>query len=314
MSRKSITLKTLPYVAKALGARPRLKYPCLVDYSVAQEALSTLDKSEIESKTVIEANPGFGVLSREILKYSPKRLFLLEKAPKIVQYARTLAKENENVDLQEFDFMDMGLYYRLENPEFLGKEPITPWDQTPPISFFTTLSPRLGDLNLVHLIRFLADRAGIHYHGRVSLNLFVPRMISQRITAPEGNQHRGRLTVLVNTYADVKVLREGVSDKEVYPFWQSQFYDFIRMEPLIEPQIKNIPVDEYEYVLRHLFVKKTTPLEEAIRLLGSGAESLLNNIPQELHSRKCINFTISEWEAVVRAYHQWPFKEQNSDL
>lgn len=36
MSRKSITLKTLPYVAKALGARPRLKYPCLVDYSVAR--------------------------------------------------------------------------------------------------------------------------------------------------------------------------------------------------------------------------------------------------------------------------------------
>ena len=68
------------------------------------------------------------------------------------------------------------------------------------------------------MLRWLAERSGIHYWGRAPLNLLVPKVLSHRLTAKPGSLNRGRVTVLLHALTDVKILMEGEKHQGVYPF------------------------------------------------------------------------------------------------
>ena len=75
-------------------------------------------------------------------------------------------------------------------------------------------------------------------------------------------------------------------------------------------------LDHWDYVLRRLFVLKSTPLKKAIANLAPGAQSLLKvltdpNLPIEQRVKietKVRDLTIKDWTLIVRAFKNWPFK------
>lgn len=74
-------------------------------------------------------------------------------------------------------------------------------------------------------------------------------------------------------------------------------------------------LDQWDYILRRLFVLKSTQLRKSIGSLAPGADVLLKtltdkSLPPEqrvdirLQSKE---LTISDWALIVRAFDAWPF-------
>jgi hypothetical protein len=74
-------------------------------------------------------------------------------------------------------------------------------------------------------------------------------------------------------------------------------------------------LDQWDYILRRLFVLKSTPLRKAISSLAPGAEVLLQtltdkNLPpeQRVDIRLMVRqLTVSDWALIARAFDAWPF-------
>jgi transcription factor 1 len=74
-------------------------------------------------------------------------------------------------------------------------------------------------------------------------------------------------------------------------------------------------LDQWDYILRRLFVLKSTPLRRAISSLAPGADVLLKsltdkNLPpeQRVDVRLTVKqLTISDWALIARAFDAWPF-------
>jgi len=74
-------------------------------------------------------------------------------------------------------------------------------------------------------------------------------------------------------------------------------------------------LDQWDYILRRLFVLKSTPLRNAMNSLAPGAEVLLDSLTDKdlpLKQRvdvrtKVKHLTISDWALIARAFDAWPF-------
>jgi transcription factor 1 len=74
-------------------------------------------------------------------------------------------------------------------------------------------------------------------------------------------------------------------------------------------------MDQWDYILRRLFVLKSRPLRSAISSLAPGAEVLLKvltdkNLPptQRVDIRIMVkHLTLSDWALIARAFDAWPF-------
>lgn len=74
-------------------------------------------------------------------------------------------------------------------------------------------------------------------------------------------------------------------------------------------------LDQWDYILRRLFVLKSTPLRKAIGSLAPGAEVLLQTLTdkslppeQRVDIRLLVKqLTVSDWALIARAFDAWPF-------
>ena len=74
-------------------------------------------------------------------------------------------------------------------------------------------------------------------------------------------------------------------------------------------------LDQWDYILRRMFVLKSTPLRKAISSLAPGADVLLQTLTdkslppeQRVDIRLTVRqLTVSDWALIVRAFDAWPF-------
>jgi transcription factor 1 len=74
-------------------------------------------------------------------------------------------------------------------------------------------------------------------------------------------------------------------------------------------------LNQWDYILRRLFVMKSTPLRKTISSLAPGAEVLLKTLTdKELPPEQRVDvrltakqLTISDWALIARAFDAWPF-------
>ncbi|KAI9225099.1 hypothetical protein BC828DRAFT_80123 [Blastocladiella britannica] len=183
-----------------------------------------------------------------------------------------------------------------------------PWAEEANATAVIMLSEKLGDLNIAQLLRWMADRAGIHALGRVPVYMMAPRDLTTRIFAERGSAFRGRLAAMTHVMADVDLLLEA-EDKLMYPFKTEM--DLLRLRPKLEPLLPpTCSFLEYEYVVRTLFVKNRARLSTAIKLLDPTESSLLDLIPTNLHNRKLWNLEVEELVDIAAAFSRWPLKNE----
>ncbi|KAG8734475.1 Mitochondrial transcription factor 1 [Ceratobasidium sp. 414] len=76
-----------------------------------------------------------------------------------------------------------------------------------------------------------------------------------------------------------------------------------------------VTLDKWDYVVRQLFVLKSTPLEKAIQNLGAGAAILLSkltgpDVPEErrVNAKMAVNaLSVRDFARIVEEFDRWPF-------
>ncbi|MEX2054099.1 MAG: 16S rRNA (adenine(1518)-N(6)/adenine(1519)-N(6))-dimethyltransferase RsmA [Candidatus Colwellbacteria bacterium] len=86
-------------------AKRHLGQNFLKDHRVLERIAQALEISSRD--TVVEIGPGHGELTRKILKYSPRKVVVIEKDPELIRLFMTdLAGEHPNVEIIEGDALD----------------------------------------------------------------------------------------------------------------------------------------------------------------------------------------------------------------
>jgi len=86
--------------------------------------------------------------------------------------------------------------------------------------------------------------------------------------------------------------------------------------PKPSPLIGVDEMDEWDYVVRQLFINTKTPLQTAITTVAPGAAILLKSLtnpdapPEERAdvTKYIKDLDIEEWAALVKAFKNWPFR------
>ncbi|KAL7746348.1 hypothetical protein RI367_008278 [Sorochytrium milnesiophthora] len=292
-------------IARALQHNPKVKYPIFVNNGAADTILSILPREHFANKCVVEISAGAGGLTSRLLETNPRRLVAVENSEKLLVPLREVASKNpERITVIENDFMQSKFYAELQGPEFLGCEVKTPWQDEAQITAIGALNYKFGDLNLTHLVRWMADRAGLHAFGRVPLYLFVSKTVTKKVFAEPGTHTRSRIAVIVNSFAEAERL-QPVIPLSHYPF--SNELELLRLVPRKEPLV-NVPIEDLEFVLRNIFCLKAAKIGQAIKGLSPSYPSLLARVPSELHDKVVQYCTDEELCEVAKAFSTWEQK------
>ena len=98
----------------------------------------------------------------------------------------------------------------------------------------------------------------------------------------------------------------------------------VMLEPRVDSPIKLAQKDDWDFVLRHLFVKQAQSLAQALPSLGFNGIILLKDIEKDPENGPPIyagtpvsgstiirDLDTDEWTRIVDVFHHWPFKPAN---
>lgn len=143
---------------------------------------------------------------------------------------------------------------------------------------------------------------------RASIPAPPPVLEVTKTTAADFWPHTGRLTGRANSFkvdSATVLARPPLLGIEMVP----------REKPLIRIEQR----EEWEFVLRHCFVREARPIEEAFLTVAFGAENLLPKfwesektssyagLPVE-QGTKVRDVTVEQWARIVDVFARWPFK------
>ncbi|HVY54134.1 MAG TPA: 16S rRNA (adenine(1518)-N(6)/adenine(1519)-N(6))-dimethyltransferase RsmA [Thermodesulfobacteriota bacterium] len=247
---------------KSLGQN-FLKDPGVIDRIIEAAELSADDR-------VIEIGPGMGALTRALAEKAGK-VIAIEKDERVITPLRKILEPYPNAevvhaDCLKIDFRDFYSGRKLKAVSNL------PYSISTPV-----------------LIKLLEDR-GIFS----SLVLMLQLEVGQRITATPGGRQYGSLSVLVQTYMDVKILFRVPPSA----FWPKPKVDsaVLKFVPLIRPRVPLTDERIHERVLRAAFSSRRKMLGNSLRSLlpAEAAESVLAACGIE-RSRRAETLSIKEF-------------------
>ncbi|KAI9461235.1 S-adenosyl-L-methionine-dependent methyltransferase [Lactarius psammicola] len=290
-------------------------------------------------KVVIEAFPGPGALSRAFMTLPPsklKRLIILEDHEPYLEYLRPLARADPRVRVVSQSGFSWDTYsYLLESGDL--DVDIAPWEEIHPELHFVTHIPQTipGEQLVAQLFRCIPEKSWLFKYGRVPMSFILADWVWRRISAPPKGADRCKLSVIAEASADFS---PSLPPESLSPFIEhfhpatngfriggsvlrpetrqrgSPFLA-VNVVPHVQQIIGKGKLDQWDYILRRLFVLKSTPLRGAITSLAPGAEVLLDRLTDKrlpLEQRVDIRLsvrqlTVSDWVLIARAFDAWPF-------
>ncbi|CAE6470221.1 unnamed protein product [Rhizoctonia solani] len=297
-------------------------------------ALLELPRSEVKRVIVLEEELKFLPALKE-LEYYDDRVHVLSQSGFIWE-TYDIVKEMGLLDDVKVEDWKTAPHSTLS---FIGHLPLGP----------------VGEQLIAQLLRAIPERSWLFKYGRMRMSWLLAQRMVERITSPPPKAARCKLTLIAEATAKLTsaLPQEALADYDKY-FWPKSesmvggkkktplprrigqpFVAFnidpqaegsiLSREEAKEPQpqqivatnkpITRVTLDKWDYVLRQLFILKSTPLEKAIQNLGPGASILLSKLtgPGIPESRKVdikapINaLSLQDFARIVEEFHKWPF-------
>ncbi|KAG5651167.1 hypothetical protein H0H81_009631 [Sphagnurus paluster] len=300
-----------------------------------------------EGKVIIEAFPGPGQLSRALLnlpKNRIKKMIILEDWEPYLEYLTPL-KEDPRVTIVNRDGYNWDTYQLIKDLGLLDDVAQLEWNQGvhPHLHFISHLpSTVTGEQLISQLLRMVPEHEWLFQWGRVPLSFILSDHVFKRVTSGI-NETATRCKVSIIAEASATIT-------QALPFSALQPYDThfhpvtptggmspdlkrssravglpfhsMNVVPLERPHIEKGLTDAWDYVLRHLFVRKATELKSALPGLAPGAQTLLKKVTdpalpedQRIDPKKKINkLEAHEWAVLLKAFDEWPFKPELKEL
>ncbi|KAF5351667.1 hypothetical protein D9756_007711 [Leucocoprinus leucothites] len=299
----------------------------------AQELAEAYVPEGSKDRIIIEAFPGPGALTRALLKLPKeriKKLIVLEENPLFNQWLKPLEDIDPRITVVPVSGYQWNAYDYISNHGYLEDVQTIDWSQEhTQLSFISHVPDTVhGEQLISQFLRCIPDHGWLFKYGRVPLHLTMTEALWQRISDPPGSITRCKLGVI----AEATALYDYALPPALLAPYKLNFFppnikkapDFvgITVKPLKEPVIESGLLDDWDYVLRRMFVQKATPVHRSIPTLAPGAASLLKKITAEstppdqrlnvkLTARK---LTAKEWRIIVRAFANWPFKPEDLSI
>lgn len=207
----------------------------------------------LEGFNVIEIGPGYGSLTKEILKRNPKSLLAVEKDSDLVkQHDQLLKKYHDKYKLMKADALHI-------NEEELIEQPVKMIANLP---YNISVALFLKWLNNVNFF--------------TNLTLIFQKEVAERITAKPNSKDYGYLSIISQLLCDVKV-EFDLDPQEFFP--KPKVYSaVVTVNPL---QNKRFPVD-----LKVLTKLTRTVFAQRRKMLRSSLKNIVNNAEVVLKSAK----------------------------
>lgn len=246
----------------------------LLNEKIADRIIAAADLKD--ENMVLEIGPGTGILT-ERLAQRAKEVWAIEKDYDLVTKLRNRYKNYKNLKLihQDALWFDLSL---LENYKVVANLP------------YSITSP---------LIRKFIEGD----NKPETMVLMVQKEVAERICAKPGDSARGLLTIIVEFYADAKILFE-VSRKEFYP---QPKVDSAIIKLKIKNQISKINQKEFFRVVKAGFSSKRRQIHNSLaatlRLPKDQVLELLKKAGIEpMHRAE--DLSLQDWDRLAESYQE----------
>ena len=260
--------------------------------------------------SVLEVGPGPGSLTRRILETGPKELIVIEKDRRFLPILEMLAESCNpgQMKIMLGDILDYTLI------DLFPSECKQDWNKSSNIYLISNLPFNISTEFLVKLLNQCYRRSGIFSYGRVKMTLGFQLEVAKRITAPVLSPFRSRLSVMAQLFTKPK-LRKKIKGKSYVPK-PNVDTAIVKLIPLKEPLIKDVPFNVIENFIRILFHLKNAYSSKSIKFLFPAKKQFLTF---ELFKRANLDPLITpymlgneEIASMIKIY--WQFCEENPEL
>lgn len=260
--------------------------------------------------SVLEIGPGPGSLTRRILECGPKELIVIEKDRRFLPILEMLADAGHpgQMKIMLGDILD----YTLAGifPDDCKRE----WEKASNVYLISNLPFSVSTEFLVKMLHQCYTRTGLFSYGRVKMTLGFQREVGKRITAPVLSLYRSRLSVMTQLFMKARI-KKKIKGKSFVPKPEVDAA-VVKMIPLKEPLIRDVPFDVIEHFIRVLFHLRNAYSSKSIKFLFPGRKQ---NLTFELFRRARLDPIITptmlsteEIAELIKIY--WEFIQENPEL
>ncbi|MDW8802439.1 16S rRNA (adenine(1518)-N(6)/adenine(1519)-N(6))-dimethyltransferase RsmA [Clostridium sp. A1-XYC3] len=219
----------------------------LIDNSVLMDIVNSANVTEED--TVIEIGPGVGTLTRELLKKA-KKVYAIELDSDLIPILTEELKEFDNFELIHKDAL------KVNFNEIIGGEKNVKLVANLPYYVTTPIISRL--LN-----------GGYNFD---SLTIMIQKEVGERIAAEPDTKEYGSLSILVQYYCDIEVIRK-VSPGSFVPRPKVDSI-VLRLDKLKNPRVDVKDKDLFFKIVRNSFNMRRKTLWNALKSLKLPKETM----------------------------------------
>jgi 16S rRNA (adenine1518-N6/adenine1519-N6)-dimethyltransferase len=208
---------------------------------------------DLSNITVLEVGPGPGSLTRSILDCGAKKLVAIEKDQRCLEALKELQEfYGERLEIINEDAL------KLDEAEFFKNEN--------KIKIIANLPYNIGT---VLLFKWLKNSQKIS-----SMTLMLQKEVVERIVAKRGENHYGRLAVMVNFLCETKML--FTVNKSVFTPPPKVTSAIVQIIPREKP-LADVEFSKLEKVVAAAFNQRRKMLRSSLKSIFENVEEVLNN-------------------------------------
>ncbi|KAL1717384.1 S-adenosyl-L-methionine-dependent methyltransferase [Schizophyllum commune] len=289
-----------------------------------------------DGKTIIEAYPGPGALSRAILalpKERLKRLILVENYPPFLDYLLPLEKLDPRVTVVRASPNAWETYDDLLKEHLPAEEYKVDWETgvNERLSFVCSLPMgHAGEMFYQQWIRSIPDKQWLFALGRVPMHITMTEELWIRATASVLERTlRSKASVITEATVTAKqVIAHNLRPHHEHFFparkvkgslANASAYGTIATTIVLKKWqiIEEGKMDMWDFIVRNMFTRKASTVDKALPYLAPGALSLLPKVfpgptlppSQAIYPKVQVRgMQLRDWGILFRAFDEWPFK------
>ncbi|XP_068727185.1 dimethyladenosine transferase 1, mitochondrial-like [Montipora capricornis] len=300
-------------------------YKYILDEELAFKVAHSL--GSLHDVTLIETNPGPGVLSKALFEAGATHIIGLEPERRFhpaLWHLKEQITPPKRFDLLHGDFSKLDPHSgsvvngaqctppAISSEDVLANVLSQPWESDGLVARFlgieTASNPSvLPRVLLSHLSQMVSQR-GIFEKGRCELAFFYAEERAEKITAQFGSKHFSRLTLMVSLFCDVQVLLR-VPCRRFYPVHSREKDKFLTLVSIVPKKIPLVSVSSHDlhylnYFIRLLLVKPQRRVVDAIESISPGGHAILNQLNWS-HDVSIRDLCSQDIGKLASAFFQW---------
>lgn len=302
-----------------------------INYSLGQKIVNTLGYADFYTPktTILDAYSGAAVFSAALHnEIKPFSHILMEPYP---SYAPLLTHLSDPPRIIP-ETADPFRWSTFQNLVDQNKFSPVKHDRTKihnELLFTANLLHAQGEQLVTQYINCISNQSWLLKYGRVRLLLWMRSSTAEKLLAGPSERYRRRLACQREACCDARVVLHTLPKKKPI----SANYPAVLLNPMVKelnlakdfvgtgiPDVSLIELtphehqvnhqDEFEYVIKMLFILNSRPLRQSLNSLGPGALEDLNPQLEDILHLKPIELNREQLLRITEVFWRWPFKPE----